>query len=220
MNLKYAIQSEIRLTPEKMDKINEANLNIPKLPTPLTHIRSPVKPKEEITNPLIEYLSHQDNNQVLMKEASQLEEWPTFTGEGEYEHVSFIETIDMLQEDYAIPDELIMAILLSLFEKSARRWYCGIRQTNDKDEPLNWFLKKSEILNALYPNMSRNVVHMKILKKCGGGLEHALRRWCIEPCSTEEYMNALTDKVTRTKICRTWEKVDIKTPNKPFIKKD
>ncbi|MBW0514169.1 hypothetical protein O181_053884 [Austropuccinia psidii MF-1] len=64
------------------------------------------------------------------------------------------------------------------------------------------------------------MVHMKILKKCGGELEHALRRRCIEPCSSEQYINALEDIVTRTKIGRTWKELDIKCPKKPFIKKD
>ncbi|MBW0505207.1 hypothetical protein O181_044922 [Austropuccinia psidii MF-1] len=64
------------------------------------------------------------------------------------------------------------------------------------------------------------MVHMKILKKCGGELEHALRSRCIEPCSTEEYINSLEDIVTKTKIGGTWKKVDIKIPNRPFIKKD
>ncbi|MBW0525636.1 hypothetical protein O181_065351 [Austropuccinia psidii MF-1] len=64
------------------------------------------------------------------------------------------------------------------------------------------------------------MVHLKILKKCGGELEHALRSRFIEPCSTEEYINALEDIVTRTKIGRTWKKLYIKCPNKPFIKKD
>ncbi|MBW0562632.1 hypothetical protein O181_102347 [Austropuccinia psidii MF-1] len=104
-----------------MDKISEPNLNIPKLSTPFSHIRSPVKPKEGIKNPLITDLSHQDNNQVLIKEAPQSKEWPTFTGEGEHDHMSFIKTIDMLQEDYAIPDELITARLHLLFEKSAEK---------------------------------------------------------------------------------------------------
>ncbi|MBW0461722.1 hypothetical protein O181_001437 [Austropuccinia psidii MF-1] len=45
MNLKDDIQSEIRIINEKMDKINEANFNIPKLSTPFSHIRSPVKPR-------------------------------------------------------------------------------------------------------------------------------------------------------------------------------
>ncbi|MBW0503714.1 hypothetical protein O181_043429 [Austropuccinia psidii MF-1] len=64
------------------------------------------------------------------------------------------------------------------------------------------------------------MVYMKILKKCGGELEHSLRCRCIEPFSTEEYINALEDIVTRTKIGRTWKKLDIKSSNKPFIKKD
>ncbi|MBW0503607.1 hypothetical protein O181_043322 [Austropuccinia psidii MF-1] len=90
----------------------------------------------------------------------------------------------------------------------------------DKDKDLTWFLKQAEILNALYPEMSQKMVHMKILKKCGGELEHSLRRSCIDPCSTEEYINALEDIVTRTKIGRAWKKLEIKSPNKPFIKKD
>ncbi|MBW0544071.1 hypothetical protein O181_083786 [Austropuccinia psidii MF-1] len=68
--------------------------------------------------------------------------------------------------------------------------------------------------------MSQKMVHMKILKKCGGELEHALRSTFIEPFSKEEYINALENIVRRTKIGRTWKKVDIKSPNKPFNKKD
>ncbi|MBW0591338.1 hypothetical protein O181_131053 [Austropuccinia psidii MF-1] len=162
----------------------------------------------------------------------------------------------MLQQDYAIPEELITARLHSLFEKSEKRWYYGIRQRNGKNnwswwkqeiitkwandawrykiknsfensffepdqaKPLTWFLKQVERLNALYPEISQKMVHMKILKKCEGELEHALRSRCIKPCSTEEYINVLEDIVTRTKIGRTWKKLDIKSPNKPFIKKD
>ncbi|MBW0545900.1 hypothetical protein O181_085615 [Austropuccinia psidii MF-1] len=64
------------------------------------------------------------------------------------------------------------------------------------------------------------MVHMKILNKCGGELEHALRSRCIEPCSREDYINAIEDIVTRPKTGRTWKKFHIKSPNKPFIKKD
>ncbi|MBW0570790.1 hypothetical protein O181_110505 [Austropuccinia psidii MF-1] len=144
MHLKDDIQSEIRFITKKMDKSNEANPNMPKLSTPFSHLISPVKPKEELKNPLITDLSHQDNNQVLMKEAPQLKEWPTFTGEGEYDHMPFIKTIDMLQEYYAIPDDLITARLHSLFEKSAKRWYYDIRQTNCKNT-LSWW--KQEIIS-------------------------------------------------------------------------
>ncbi|MBW0546975.1 hypothetical protein O181_086690 [Austropuccinia psidii MF-1] len=64
------------------------------------------------------------------------------------------------------------------------------------------------------------MVHMKILNEFGGELEHSLESRCIEPCSTEEYIDALEDIVTRTKIGRTWKKLDIKSLNTPFIKKD
>ncbi|MBW0540776.1 hypothetical protein O181_080491 [Austropuccinia psidii MF-1] len=64
------------------------------------------------------------------------------------------------------------------------------------------------------------MVHMKIIKKCSGELEHALRSRFIEPYSTEEYINALEDIVTRTKADRTWKKLDIESSKKPFIKKD
>ncbi|MBW0502433.1 hypothetical protein O181_042148 [Austropuccinia psidii MF-1] len=71
INLKDDFKSERKLITKKMDKINEANLNMPKLSTPFSHIRGPFQPKEEITHPFITDLSHQDNNQVLMKEAPQ-----------------------------------------------------------------------------------------------------------------------------------------------------
>ncbi|MBW0549014.1 hypothetical protein O181_088729 [Austropuccinia psidii MF-1] len=50
------------------------------------------------------------------------------------------------------------------------------------------------------------MVHIKILKKCGAESVHSLRSRCIEPCSTEEYINTLEDIVTRTKIGKPWTK--------------
>ncbi|MBW0478091.1 hypothetical protein O181_017806 [Austropuccinia psidii MF-1] len=64
------------------------------------------------------------------------------------------------------------------------------------------------------------MVHVKILKKCGGELGNALRSRFIEPCSTEAYIDALEGIVTRTKIGKTWRKLDMKITNKPFIKND
>ncbi|MBW0480270.1 hypothetical protein O181_019985 [Austropuccinia psidii MF-1] len=115
-----------------MNKINEAYLNMLELSTLSSHIRSYFKPKEEIESPFITDLSHQYNNQVVMKEAHQLKEWPTITGEGEYDNMSFIQTFDMLQEYYALPDELITSRLHLLFNKSSKRWYYGIRQKIEK----------------------------------------------------------------------------------------
>ncbi|MBW0500727.1 hypothetical protein O181_040442 [Austropuccinia psidii MF-1] len=68
--------------------------------------------------------------------------------------------------------------------------------------------------------MSQKIWRMEILQKCGGELEHSLRSRLIEPHSTEEYIYALEEIVKITKIGRTWKKLDIKSPTKPFIKKD
>ncbi|MBW0549695.1 hypothetical protein O181_089410 [Austropuccinia psidii MF-1] len=55
----------------------------------------------------------------------------------------FIKRIEMLQEDYAIPDELITSRLQSLFQKSAKEWYYGIRKTDGKN---TWSWWKQEII--------------------------------------------------------------------------
>ncbi|MBW0476750.1 hypothetical protein O181_016465 [Austropuccinia psidii MF-1] len=116
---------------------------MPKLSTQFSHIKSTVNPKEEMKNSFITDLRNQENNQVLMKEAPQLKGWPKFTGEGEYDHISFIKTIEMLQEDYAIPDKLISERLNELFEQYSKRCYYGIRQTNGKNTCSWW---KNEII--------------------------------------------------------------------------
>ncbi|MBW0500405.1 hypothetical protein O181_040120 [Austropuccinia psidii MF-1] len=145
MNLEDDIKSEIRLITEKMKKRNEANINIPKVSTPFSHIRSPVEQKEEIPNPFITDLSHQGSNQVSMKE------WPTFTGEGEYDHLELIKTIEIFQEDYAIKNESISTRLHLLFEKSAKICYYGIRQINGKN---TWYWWKDDVTGALVEGKS------------------------------------------------------------------
>ncbi|MBW0544082.1 hypothetical protein O181_083797 [Austropuccinia psidii MF-1] len=51
------------------------------------------------------------------KDIPELGEWPTFSGEGEYNHMIFMKTIGMFKEDFNIPDEYISARLHSLFTK-------------------------------------------------------------------------------------------------------
>ncbi|MBW0556470.1 hypothetical protein O181_096185 [Austropuccinia psidii MF-1] len=76
----------------------------------------------------------------------------------------------------------------------------------ERDRPMSWFLKQKDSLTALHPDMSETMLHKRILRKCGGDLEHAIRSRCIEPCSTEDYINAMEDITTRTKIGRNWYK--------------
>ncbi|MBW0494196.1 hypothetical protein O181_033911 [Austropuccinia psidii MF-1] len=68
--------------------------------------------------------------------------------------------------------------------------------------------------------MSETMIQKRILRKFGGDLEQAIRSRCIEPCSTEDYINSMEDITTRTKIGRNWYKppIDKKTSGKPISK--
>ncbi|MBW0552632.1 hypothetical protein O181_092347 [Austropuccinia psidii MF-1] len=57
---------------------------------------------------------------------------------------------------------------------------------SEKHKPLTWLLKKKFRLSALHPDMSDIMIDMKILRKCEGELEHAIKCRCAEPCSTED----------------------------------
>ncbi|MBW0511072.1 hypothetical protein O181_050787 [Austropuccinia psidii MF-1] len=75
---------------------------------------------------------------------------------------------------------------------------------SEKDKTLTWFLKQKDRVSALHPDMSDSMINMKILRKCGGELENAIKCRCVEPCSTEDYINAMEDIITKTGIGKTW----------------
>ncbi|MBW0526316.1 hypothetical protein O181_066031 [Austropuccinia psidii MF-1] len=77
---------------------------------------------------------------------------------------------------------------------------------SEKDKPLTWFLKQKDRLSALHQDMSDSMINMKVLRKFGGELEHAIKCRCVEPCSTEDYINAMEDSICRTRIGKTWTK--------------
>ncbi|MBW0523207.1 hypothetical protein O181_062922 [Austropuccinia psidii MF-1] len=57
---------------------------------------------------------------------------------------------------------------------------------SEKDKPLNWFLKQKDRLSALHQDISDSMINIKVLRKFGGELEHAIKCRCVEPCSTED----------------------------------
>ncbi|MBW0568189.1 hypothetical protein O181_107904 [Austropuccinia psidii MF-1] len=88
----------------------------------------------------------------------------------------------------------------------------------ERDRAMSWFLKKKDRITALHPDISETMVHRSILRRCGGDLENSIGRRCIEPCSSEEYINAMEEITTRTKIGRSWYKppIDNKTSGNQF----
>ncbi|MBW0554260.1 hypothetical protein O181_093975 [Austropuccinia psidii MF-1] len=82
---------------------------------------------------------------------------------------------------------------------------------SERDKPITCFFKQKDRLSALHPDMSDTMISMKILRKCGGELEHAIKCRCVEPCSKEDYINAMEDIITRTTIGKTWTRVPMES---------
>ncbi|MBW0524709.1 hypothetical protein O181_064424 [Austropuccinia psidii MF-1] len=91
-------------------------------------------------------------NFVSKKDICKLEEWPTFSGEGEYNHIELIRTIDMLQKDFHIPDEIIVENLHFLFTKTAKKWYYKMRLDHGNHD---WSWWKSEVITKWVNNSWR-----------------------------------------------------------------
>ncbi|MBW0490491.1 hypothetical protein O181_030206 [Austropuccinia psidii MF-1] len=88
-------------------------------------------------------LQRQGKNSISRKDIPKLEECPTFSGEGEYKDIEFIRTMDMLQEYFNIPYDLIVGKLHSLFTRTANKWYYKIRQDHGRHDCPWW---KSEVI--------------------------------------------------------------------------
>ncbi|MBW0574863.1 hypothetical protein O181_114578 [Austropuccinia psidii MF-1] len=91
-------------------------------------------------------------NAISASDIPKLDEWPAFSGEGEYNDIEFIRTIDMLQEDFHIPYEIIVGILHSLFTRAAKKGYCKMRKDHGKHD---WTWWKSEIITKWANNSWR-----------------------------------------------------------------
>ncbi|MBW0540063.1 hypothetical protein O181_079778 [Austropuccinia psidii MF-1] len=68
--------------------------------------------------------------------------------------------------------------------------------------------------------MSDSMINMKILRKCGGELEHAIKCRCVAPSSTEDYINLMEDIITRTRIVKTWTTNSIESKMVPKISRE
>ncbi|MBW0512517.1 hypothetical protein O181_052232 [Austropuccinia psidii MF-1] len=153
--------------------------------------------------------------QALLKEVQKLKEWPHFSGEGEYDHMEFIRGIDMIKEDFELPERLVTARFNTFFTRSAHRWYIKLRHAHghqietafesskfnsDKEKRLPLFCQQKDRLTALYPDMSEFMIHRKIIRKCGGYLENAVKRRTTEQSSEEDIINILEEVTTRARI--------------------
>ncbi|MBW0580295.1 hypothetical protein O181_120010, partial [Austropuccinia psidii MF-1] len=108
------LKEEIIAHVEKIHNNYEPNSHMPRHSTPLTEEKISVKGS---LTPFI------GENAISANNIPKVEEWPTFSGEGDYNHIELIRTIDMFQEDYHIPDEILVSKIHCLFTRTAKSWY-------------------------------------------------------------------------------------------------
>ncbi|MBW0561047.1 hypothetical protein O181_100762 [Austropuccinia psidii MF-1] len=272
INLIQAFQHEYRnsqrCSNSKMNDIEQILNTLPRMSTPLNQNEGTRIPNPGVLYPDNSQLKNELSTsfhkleplmgQALLKQVPKLKEWPNFSGEGEYDHMEFIRGIDMIKEDFELPDRLVTARFNTLFTRSAHRWYIKLRQAHghqswtwwktqiinkwandawrfkvetafesakfnsDKDKALPWFFQKKDRLTALYPDMSEFMIHRKILRQCGGDLEHSVKIRTTEQSSAEDIINILEEVITRTKIGtrRMNLKTRLNTPWKDYVEKN
>ncbi|MBW0530840.1 hypothetical protein O181_070555 [Austropuccinia psidii MF-1] len=144
INLIQAFQHEFRnsqrCSNSKMNDIEQILNTLPRMSTPLNQnegTRIPIPQVLEVENSQLKNeLSTSFHNlepsmgQALLKQVQKPKEWPHFSGEGEYDHMEFITGIDMIQEDFELPDRLVTARFNTFFTRSACRWYIKLRQAH------------------------------------------------------------------------------------------
>ncbi|MBW0569561.1 hypothetical protein O181_109276, partial [Austropuccinia psidii MF-1] len=126
-SLQYELRNLQRCKNSKMNDIEQLLHMLPRISTPLNQ-------NEDTRIP---------NPQVLEKYQT-LQEWPHFSGEGEYDYIEFIIGIDIIKEDFELPDRLVKGRFHTLFTRSAHRWYIKLRQAHGHQ---SWTWWKTQIIN-------------------------------------------------------------------------
>ena len=123
INLIQSFQHEYRnsqrCSNSKMNDIEQILNTLPRMSTPLNKNEGTRIPNPQVLEVEHQQLKHEFSTsfhnlepsmgQALLKEVPKLKECPHFSGEGEYDHMEFIRGIDMLKEDFELPDSLVTA---------------------------------------------------------------------------------------------------------------
>ncbi|MBW0531469.1 hypothetical protein O181_071184 [Austropuccinia psidii MF-1] len=223
INLIQTFQHELRNSQRcsitKMNDIEQLLHTLPRMSTPLdqnevTRIPNPQvlevessQLKNELSTPfhnLGQSMGHQ-----LLKEVPKLKEWPHFNGEGEYDHMEFIQAqrwyIKLRQVHGHQSWTWWKTQIINKWANDAWRFKAETALESskfiaDKDKDLTWFCKQKDRLTELYHDMSEFMIHIKIQRQCGGELEHAVKSRSTEKSSAEDIINILEEVTTRTRI--------------------
>ncbi|MBW0581097.1 hypothetical protein O181_120812 [Austropuccinia psidii MF-1] len=157
INLIQAFQHEYRnfqrCSNSKMNDIQQILNTLPRMSTPLNQNEGTRIPNTQVLDPDNSQLKNEFSTsfhnlepsmgQALLKEVPKLKEWPHFSGEGEYDHMEFIRGIDIIKNDFELPEKLVTAIFNTMFTRSAHRCYIKLRQPHGHQ---SWTWWKPQII--------------------------------------------------------------------------
>ncbi|MBW0520540.1 hypothetical protein O181_060255 [Austropuccinia psidii MF-1] len=169
--------------------------------------------------------------QALLKEVPKVKEWPHFSGEGEYDHMEFIRAhrwyIKLKQAHRHQSWIWWKTQIINKWANGACRFkvetaFESSKLNSEKEKALIWFCQQKYRLTALYSDMSEFMIHRKILRKCGGDLEHSVKSRTTEKSSSEDIINILEEVTTRTRFgsSRVNLKTRFNTPWKDSVDKN
>ncbi|MBW0514224.1 hypothetical protein O181_053939 [Austropuccinia psidii MF-1] len=127
----HEFRNSKRCSNSKFNDIEQILNTLPRMSTPLNQNESIGIPnpqvldaensqlKDEFSSSI--HKSESSMGQEFLKEVPKPKEWPHFSGEGEYDHMEFIRCIEMIKEDFKLPDIFVTARFNTLFTRSGHR---------------------------------------------------------------------------------------------------
>ncbi|MBW0520081.1 hypothetical protein O181_059796 [Austropuccinia psidii MF-1] len=152
-NFQHQCRNSQRYSNNKMNDIEQILNTIPRMSMPLNINEGTGIPNTQVLDAENSHLKNgistsfhnlePSMSQALLKEVTKLKEAPHLSGEGEYDHMEFNRGIDMIKEDFELPDTLVTAIFNTFFTRSSHRWYIKLRQAHGHQ---SWTWWKTQII--------------------------------------------------------------------------
>ncbi|MBW0567114.1 hypothetical protein O181_106829 [Austropuccinia psidii MF-1] len=130
-SFQHDFENSQRCSNSKMNDIEQLLHTFPRMSTPMNKNEGTRIPNQQVSDAENSQFKnafstslHNLNpsmGQALLKEVPKLKEWPHLYGEGEYDHMELIRGIEMIKEDFELPDRLVTERFNTLFIRSAHR---------------------------------------------------------------------------------------------------
>ncbi|MBW0528144.1 hypothetical protein O181_067859 [Austropuccinia psidii MF-1] len=113
-SFQHELRNSERYSNSKMNDVEQLLHTLPRISKPLNQNEGAVIPNPQVLDAENSQLKNEFSTsfhtlessmgQALLKELPKLKAWPHFSGEGEYEHMEFMRGIDMIKEDFVLPE--------------------------------------------------------------------------------------------------------------------